>query len=51
MFIDTTRSGGIRQAFPTSHPMTCDARPGVEIFLSLSEGKRLSDICLSFFLS
>lgn len=43
----------IRRAFSTSHPMTCDARPGMEIFLSLSEGKRLSDLSLytSFSLS
>lgn len=27
--------------------MTSDARPGKEIFLSYSQSKRLSDICLS----
>lgn len=32
--INTSRSGGIRQAISTSHPTTCDARPGMEKFLS-----------------
>lgn len=49
--LNMTRSAVIRGAFLSSlHRTMCDARPGLEIFLSVSQSKQVSDTSLSLFL-